>query len=415
MKKLMIVAALAAAVSANAELCVETGTAAGCSVYNVKFSLKTLAGKKSECGNVLLANQGGGVWTRYVGAGDAAVIAAGAAVGDPVANLTQAQLTAGAALWTGTAYPGSFRDRELETRRTFWMDNATRTWEGVLWQCEANCVDPNTAGSRAMFVMWEKKAKRAMSFPAFRAYNAVNAAGQRPYRWFSVNYDCNDVTANPPNFAKTAANEVPNFWFLGRYGQKATKVAVGWNPTVYPTYGFHAAGFGTFYSKDNVHRMTSVSGNCVGLIAPLVAGAEDDCGNDTRIFAQVAYVCQKFKMWCCDPCYYATFGVPASGTWSLKYNASLSKGTKPLSSIIPDYAVFSSDNYTAANIAALNAAIAGALTPDPVTLIGGGTVAFDNQGILVKTPAAAPVGDTATLTDAELDEVARRIAPAFQF
>ena len=403
MKKLMIVAALAAAVSANADLCVETGTAAGCSVYNVKFSLKTLAGKKNECGNMLLANQGGGVWTRYVGAGDAAVIAAGAAAGDPVANLTQAQLTAGAALWAGAPYPGSFRDRELETRRTFWMDNATRTWEGVLWQCESNCVDPNTAGSRAMFVMWEKKAKRAMSFPAFRAWNAVNAAGQRPYRWFSVNYNCNFAPAT------ALANEVPNFWFLGRYGQKATKVAVGWNPTVYPTYGFHAAGFGTFYSKDNVHRMTSVSGNCVGLIAPLVAGAEDDCGNDSRIFAQIAYVCQKFKMWCCDPCYYATFGVPASGTWSLKYNASLSKGTKPLSSIIPDYAVFSNENYTAANIAALNAALA----PLAGLLGGGGTPTVDAQGFLVKAPGAAP--DTATFTDAELDQVAAAIAPAFVF
>jgi len=407
MKKLIIASALVAATVANAELCVETGVAAGCSVYNVKFSLKTLAGKKSECGNILLANNGG-VWTRYVGDANwggvvpAGLAGAGVAAGTNVGDLTDAQKTAGNVLWTGAAYPGSIYDKELETRKAYWMDNVTRTWEGVLWQCESNCIDPAqiAAGSRAMFVMWEKKAKRAMSFPAFRAYNTPTAAGT-PYRWFSVDYNCNFAPAT------ALANEVPCFWFLGRYGQKATKVAVGWNPTVYPTYGFHAAGFGTFYSRDNVNRMTSVSGNCVGLIAPLVAGSEDDCGNETRIFSQIAYVCQTFKKWCCDPCYYGTDAVPASGTWSLKYNSTLSKGTKPLSSIIPSYAVFNNENYTAANIAALNAAVAA------VALPAGGTAAFNAQGFLVKTPGAAP--DTATFTDAELDLIAAAIAPAFVF
>jgi hypothetical protein len=152
--------------------------------------------------------------------------------------------------------------------------------------------------------------------------------------------------------------------------------------------------------------MTSVSGNCVGRIAPLVSGYEDDCG-DVRIFAQVAYVCQTFKKWCCDQCYYATGSVPASGTWSLKYNASLSKGTKPLSSIIPTYAVFDNTNYTQAQI---NALIAAAF-PAPIALVGGGTAMMNNQGFVVKTAGAAP--DTPNFTDAELDQVAAAIGLNF--
>jgi hypothetical protein len=377
MKKLMIAAVAAAMVGGvyADDLCNESGPAAsGCSVYNVKFVLKTLAAKKKACDAKWLQDYGN-LWRRYD--------SNGAVVDTVYAAVIQAALsTENVAVNDANLGATVIAKRDL-----YWMDNATRKWEGVLWQCTAACFQGDGA-NRVEFVMWEAKAKRAMSFPAFRAYNKDKAS----YRWFSVNQNFNT--------AAVSANEDSNFWFLGRYGQKATKVAVGWNPTVYPAYGFHAAGFGSFDAKNK--RMTSVSGNCVGLIRPLVAGKEDDCGNGSNIFVIIAPLCTEFKQWCCDGCYYGEIAVPASGTWTLKYNSSLSKGTKPLSSIIPAYAVFSTDNYTAAQINLVKAGDG----------VNGGVDAagffMNTNGIVAKDQAAS-----ASLTEAETDAVAAAIAPVF--
>jgi len=403
MKKLLIatLAAAAAGMTFADDLCNEsTISGTGCAVYNVKFNLKTLAAKKSSCGELLLANSGSsqsgvnngvdGFWTRYVDAVKDAAIAPAPAAGTPVKNLTGAQIDSGkvAPAAAPINYPGMQMDFLLETRQAYWADNATRTWEGILWQCQSQCIDgEGGTADREYFVMWEKKAKRAVSLPAFRAWNKDQAT----YKWFSMNFNVN----NGP--ATAEANESRCFWFLGRYGQKAQKVAVGWNPTCYPNYGLHAAGFGSFYSKDGENRMTSVTGNCAGMIAPLVAGDEEDC--DPRFFVQIAYVCQTFKGWCCDPCYFATTRVPAYGTWSLRYNASLSKGKKPLSQIIPNYAVFSPENYNVA-APAFTAVIAAPL---------GGTGKIDANGIFGKGAGAA----FENITDAELDALAAAVVPVF--
>lgn len=330
MKKLVIAAAAAAMIGGvyADELCEESVGGSGCSVYNVKFTFKTLVGKKFNCAKYLAEGDfdpatgtGGGtvpmgVWTRYVNAAaypSYAMATAGKLVAqtyyDKWVEGGEAPTTANnSAAWYGDLY---------------WADNATRTLEGILWQCEANCFEGfephNGKGSGTIyFALWEKKTERVLSYPVFKYYkNATHDT----FNWLTP-------------------DETGAFSWMGRYGAKAEKIGVAWAPT---TKGWtwdwiDAVGFGTFDVK--ALHMKSVTGGAVAGLESYVNGKEDDCGNGT-FKLQVAYVCEEFKAWCCDPCFAAVDWVPAYGNWSLKYNASLSKGKTPLSKILPKYAIFS--------------------------------------------------------------------------
>ena len=306
MKKLMITAAAAAVglTSFGEELCYDDLVGDGCAVYNVKFTFKTLAAKKnSNCGLKWLINDD--------------------------RNMTWLRTDiAGVSIEDATTVAGGVHDQTIfphipaHKRELWWADNATRTFDGILWQCTAACFEGNgfrgltdNVGGRINFALWEKQSKTTIAYPVLRYWTNKNRSR---YGWWTRDAQW-------------------DFDFLGRYGQTAQKVAAYWTPGIMRGW-IEAAGFGTF-DKKNL-RITSVSGNAVGMIAPLNTGAKDACGRDSKFFVQVAFMCQDFIQWCCDGCYAGVELVPASGTWSIKYNASLSKGTKSLAKILPDYAVF---------------------------------------------------------------------------
>lgn len=292
MKKLMIAAAIALVGGACAadDLCNEIiGGGAGCSVYDVKFQFKTLGAKDAKCSAAQLAA--------------AACLAIVDTDGDGVVD-------------AGLAY----------------LDNQTRKFNGLLWQCESACfegVEPNaqTPGAGAInYVLWETKSQKAISPKAI--YDSAAVAAQTPPYW-------KGGTGNTD-----ASNEQNQFDILGRYGSKAQKVTAFWTPslnndeiTAYANAKIYAAGFGTYDTKNK--RMKTVSGNAVAKLAPLAISNATTCG-ETGLVPVLAYMCQTFKSWCCCECVSAA-GAPASGTWSVKFNASKAKSGK-LSNLIPEYA-----------------------------------------------------------------------------
>ena len=275
MKKLMIVAAAAAMAGvAFADLCDEViGGAAGCALYNVKFTFKTLAAKDAKC----TANQ-----------------------------LASDACTA--------------LDADIAKKGLAYLDNTTRTFEGLLWQCKAACfegVAPNEGAADAgdiNYVLWEKKSELAISPKA--VYNSAQDADPR---WIG---------------GGDAATEQTKFDVLGRYGNKAQKVTAYWKPSMLNAEEeIIAAGFGTFDTKKMLIK--SISGNAVGKLVPVTATTSELC-TDVELVTVLAYMCHNFKSWCCCECVNAALA-PASGTWSLKYNSSASKNGK-LSKLIPEYA-----------------------------------------------------------------------------
>lgn len=304
MKKLMIAAAAAAMVSgAFAGLCDETSTAASCALYNVKFTMKSLdakllkvKGTSSVCGDTA------GVCCTY-------------------------------------------------------FDNATYTFDGVMWLCENTCLLTNDYN----FVLWNKKAKMPVTKPLQRI----------------------DPDGTPNSGDEYWGADAAQFGILDRYAKTANKVQAFWGVNGVSAWNvdnsaktmdkvsaisIYAAGFGTFDAKKGLVK--SISGNAAGafVVPDFYSGLGGGSGKtvDLTIFTVqnclnpnpgIVELCDAFDSWCgiapsrllttkseIDPNGtipdYAD-GVAASGTWSIKYNASLSNATKSgktLDVIVPSYA-----------------------------------------------------------------------------
>ena len=291
MKKLMIAAAAAAMIGgANAELCYDdvTTTQSGCALYNVKFTLKSLDTK-------LLINKG-----------------------------TKA---------SSTCY-----DDSTSTICCTYFDNATYTFDGIIWDCAAGCT--TLSGKAANFVLWNTKKKMAVTTDGL-----IKSKTQK---------DNKDVY-------QFSSKGVAGFDFINRYSKAGTKVQAFWTVDageeglIGDLGTIYAAGFGTFDAKKLIVK--SISGNAVAAFeVPTIPSYKDDKDgwtSLTTIFSKqkcvnpnpdVLDLCATLTNWCAvmekDGVTPAADvdKVAASGTWSVKYNASLSAGKKSLAKIVPDYA-----------------------------------------------------------------------------
>ncbi len=349
MKKLMIAAAAAMAGTATfGGLCdPEVIGPDSCSVYNIKFTFKTLAAKTAcaQGAKWLVSDFAPGTFGVWGAKWYRSPAADAAAAADPAgdgATVTVADYIATGLTVCDNGNGGVIANAAL--RQVYWMDNATRKFEGIAWQCKSACFegwfadcDPNNNG-RLNYVLWEKKSSLAISFPVFQvkygADDGANFTGTVQTSYFSLD----------------AQQEM----LIGRYGKKAQKVAAYWQLwRLLHGQSIDAAGFGTYDVKNL--RTKSVSGNAVGMIMPISDGATDPCGNKARIFCALGFMCVEWMDWCCDGCYAGVDLVPASGTWSLKYNASATKKANKdkatLASFVPSYMFYSHSAWAAARAA----------------------------------------------------------------
>ena len=262
MKKLMIGAAVAAiTVGAFAGACDETVKA--CAAWDVKFNLKTLTPKKTNCGKDVCGED------------------------------------------LGTVY---------------YLDSASRKIEGYLWACEYDCAE----SSDYNVTLWDKKNKKA-------------------------------VIAYDPSAPQQIA--VPGDDILV-YGKKATKVAgtfefAGTDDVGDDAFEVTAAGInGKFHKDSDKCYIKSLSGYAAGkvkLYLPSVT-AKGKAGTlcddpepceEPELNIRVALFCDAccWSTWCDDTYAYEESLVPAAGTWSMKYNKKVSKGTKSMSALVPAYAL----------------------------------------------------------------------------
>jgi len=315
-----------------------------CSVYNIKFTVKTLAAKKRcEMGARWLVTDtlpGPGVWRVWWRNKNADT----AAAGDPAGDGTQVTVADYVNSGRTTCEDGTgLAIADAAQRWVYWMDNATRKFEGVAWQCRSACFEgvlqdcDLTNNGRLNYVIWEKKTGLAVSYPVFQVKSGqddgTKFTGETHTLYFSL--------------------DAQRDMFIGRYGNKAQKVAAYWTPRLLHAQTIAAAGFGTYDVKNL--RTKSVSGNAVGMIMPVSEGAADPCGNKDRIFCALGFMCVEWLDWCCDGCYAGVELVPASGTWSLKYNASATKKANAdkatLADFVPAYMFYKHDAWKDARAA----------------------------------------------------------------
>ena len=171
MKKLMIAATAAVAgATAFGGLCdPEAAGPDSCSVYNIKFTFKTLAAKTACAQGAKwlvsdVAPGAAGVWGAAWYRSAAADAVAATDPGADGAAITVADYVAAGGAGTTVCDNGTGGAiLNAANRQVFWMDNATRKFEGIAWQCKSACFeglfadcDPNNNG-RLNYVLWEKK------------------------------------------------------------------------------------------------------------------------------------------------------------------------------------------------------------------------------------------------------------------
>ena len=191
----------------------------------------------------------------------------------------------------------------------YYMDNVTRKLKGYFWLCEYSCDSLNV-------VLWDAKNKKSVI-----AY------------------------ADEPQTADASALVV--------YGKKATKVAddAAGNPGIEAT----AAGINGKMVRgraDDDCYVKSLSGYVAGKLAYLKPGTvtvtrtvslceeiveEEDCSTLAKLIPFCDACC--FEGWCTDDYDWDDL-VPATGTWSMKYNKKVSLGKKgSIRGLVPVYAL----------------------------------------------------------------------------
>lgn len=201
-----------------------------------------------------------------------------------------------------------------------YLDNATRKIDGIIWDCDAGCGTLNTEAMKV--ALWETKSK--MGIGELLAFDEDDG------------YTANDLPFSLINRYGKKAEKVQAIWELGGGTNDMSSAGLLLNDKAMYEAGedlgevsLVAAGFGTFNAKQGIVK--SISGNAVGMFTAPLTQKYANCEGPF-----VADLCTEFSNWCSDGD--AADVLAASGTWSVKYNASLSKGKKRLGQIVPAYA-----------------------------------------------------------------------------
>ena len=283
MKKLMIAVAAAAMVGSVWAGC---GDSVGCLVYDLKVTLKTLGPKAQKCK-------------------------------DTCADAT-----------------------------VYYLDTVTRSLKGYAWSCEYDCECDSSGKTELQLALWEPKAELG-----WWLYDTNGKVADQKI----------DVLKQTIRFAKKGSKAAVWFDVIDAAGTDWSAQCQNSRYKVESTLRF--VGFGTAAKNKNLDSciVKSVSGNVIGDVTPDVRCAkksttkgnwcEDDvteCCADYEI--RWACLCNCDVDWCDDiddveilsasKLMNDTGRVPAYGTWSMKYNASLSspKSKVKLTDKLPKYA-----------------------------------------------------------------------------
>ena len=212
----------------------------------------------------------------------------------------------------------------------YYMDNITRKIKGYLWACEYTCETPMG------LVIWDSKTK--IPVVIYRPMDASDAQ--------TANFDQVYV------YGKKANKVAATIQFTGEMNNGDDAV-VGIDVTASGVNGKFQRG----YATDDCY-VKSLSGYAAGMIhcatkSRTVKTLNPKKGGLCEDPEPKEIDCDEIPgvvfLWC-DACCFDGYcdedatlesitDAPAAGTWSMKYNKTLSKGHTPLTSKIPSYAL----------------------------------------------------------------------------
>ena len=207
----------------------------------------------------------------------------------------------------------------------YYMDNASRKLKGYLWVCEYEC------GADYNVILWDTKYKVSVIAGASGEYQSI-PAGDEVYV-----------------YGKKMNKVAGNIQFTGDAWDANLKESV-------PGIDVYAAGVNGKFVQGNSDTdcyIKSLSGNVAGSIGWVrkegsysvvqKAGLCEDeivepCEEIEAKLIPICEACAYCDTWC-DSDQTAPDLVPATGTWSMKYNKKVSKGKTPITALVPSYAL----------------------------------------------------------------------------
>ena len=227
----------------------------------------------------------------------------------------------------------------------YYLDTVTRSLKGYAWSCEYDCECDGSGKTELQLALWEPKAELG-----WWLYDTNGEVADQKI----------DVLKQTIRFAKKGSKAA--VWFDVENADGTDWSTQCRNSTYKVASTLRFVGFGTAAKNKNLNSciVKSVSGNVIGDVTPDVRCAktstkkgnwcDDDvteCCNDYDI--RWACLCNCDVDWCDDIDQHVELKdatdlpngrVPAYGTWSMKYNASLSssKSKVKLTDKLPKYA-----------------------------------------------------------------------------
>ena len=210
----------------------------------------------------------------------------------------------------------------------YYMDNATRKLKGYLWVCDYEC------GADYNVVLWDTKYKLSVIWAPEKGSNSAYQsipAGDEMYV-----------------YGKKMNKVAGNIEFTGdMYNPVTRELAAGINVQAAGVNGKFVQG-----NSDTDCYIKSLSGNVAGSIAwvdkneapKTTRGLCEDVVEDPPCeelevkLIPICEACAYCDTWC-DSDSNAPELVPATGTWSMKYNKKVSKGGTPIQDLVPSYAL----------------------------------------------------------------------------
>jgi len=208
---------------------------------------------------------------------------------------------------------------ESSSETVYYMTGTTRKLKGYLWICDYECDDDPMYNC----VIWDEKNK--CSVIAYSSDNIQQVSGMYIYAY---DKKADKVTATIEFSGTDALGEESIQVVASGIGGKLDRPKNG-DDCYLKSISGHATGLLKYVKPGYTVKGRSAGGLC----------ADPDPVLEFEDVAKLVPMCSAccFDGWCDSED--APDLVPCSGTWKIKYNKKVSNGNKPISSLIPGYAL----------------------------------------------------------------------------
>jgi len=211
------------------------------------------------------------------------------------------------------------------TDTVYYMDNVTRKLKGYLWVCDYEC------GADYNVILWDTKYKVSVIAGAPGEYQTIPAGDEVYVYGKKMNKVAGNIQFAGDAWDPIQGGSVPGIDVFAA-GVNGKFVQGNTDTDCYiKSLSGNVAGSISWVHKEGAYEVVQKGGLCEDeIIVP--------CNEIEAKLIPICEACDYCDTWC-DSQDNAPELVPATGTWSMKYNKKVSKGGTAITALVPSYAL----------------------------------------------------------------------------